>query len=267
MTGQRPRAQPEEVAVNFASEPGRDDGNLPPANVVIPDDARELDRDVLAYRREQRAKRRRQRLMRVFRPFRLPEFGGHAAIIPLIAACLAISLVGGALLSIITMSPASAPTLSAPRTSGQPSASRAALTELPAGTVQLNGRAVPVRSLRSSTIAIVTADCACDAQLGRLAGQAAAAHVSVYFAGSGPEISRLPALVARDGDGAAVAAADPNSVLTLAYHPAGLTVVLAFKDATTEVLRGLAPDFQLASSLRELRQAGASLSASQPAAP
>ena len=110
--------------MSFASEPGRDDGNLPPVNVVIPDDARELDRDVLAYRRELRAKRRRQRLMRLFRPFRLPEFGGQAAIIPLIAACLAISLVGGALLSVITMSPASAPTLNAPRSSGQPAACR-----------------------------------------------------------------------------------------------------------------------------------------------
>ena len=46
------------------SEPGRDDGNLPPVNIVVPDDARELDRDVLAYHRELRARRRRQRLTR-----------------------------------------------------------------------------------------------------------------------------------------------------------------------------------------------------------
>ena len=58
--------------MSFASDPGRDDGNLPPVNVVIPDDARELDRDVLAYRRELRARRRRQWLMRLFRPFRAP---------------------------------------------------------------------------------------------------------------------------------------------------------------------------------------------------
>src|SRR6202000_3005825 len=66
--GQWPRPPPEEVPVSFASDPGRDDGNLPPVNVVIPDDARALDRDVLAYRREQRAKRRRQRLTRLLRP-------------------------------------------------------------------------------------------------------------------------------------------------------------------------------------------------------
>ena len=140
--------------MSFASEPGRDDGSLPPVNVVIPDDARELDRDVLAYHRELRARRRRQRLTRLLRPLRLSEFGGHTAIIPLIAACLAISLVGGALLSVMTMSPASAPTLTAPRTSGQPSVSPGALTELPAGTVQVEGRAVPLRSLVISTIEI-----------------------------------------------------------------------------------------------------------------
>jgi hypothetical protein len=252
------------VHVSFASEPGRDDGNLPPVNVVIPDDARELDRDVLAYHREVRARRRRQRLMRLYRPLRFSQFGGHAAIIPLIAACLAISLVGGALLSVITMSPASAPTLSAPQTSGQPSASPGDLAELPAGSVQLSDRTVPLRSLVTSTIAIVPANCGCDAELGRLAGQAVSAHVGLYFAGDGQAIPQLPALVARDGDGVAVAAADHDGVLKSAYHPVGLTVLLVFKDATVEVLRTLQAGFQLVPTLRELRLAGTSLSTSQP---
>ena len=246
--------------MSFASEPGRDDGNLPPVNVVIPDDARELDRDVLAYHRELRAKRRRQRLTRLIRPLRVADFGGHAAIIPLIAACLAICLVGGALLSVVTMSPASAPTLSAPGSSVQPGVSPRALTELPSGSVQLSGRTVPVRSLVTSTIALVPADCDCGAELGRLAGQAVAAHVGIYFAAAGPVISQLPGLTAHYGDGAAVAAADFDNVLTLAYHPSGLTVLLVFKDATAEVVRNLGTDFQLGSTLRELRLAGAGLS-------
>jgi hypothetical protein len=251
--------------VSFASEPGRDDGNLPPVNVVIPDDARELDRDVLAYRRELRARRRRQRLMRLVRPFRTPEFGGRAAIIPLIAACLAISLVGGALLSVATMSPASAPTLNAPQSSAQPAVPPGQLTELPTGNVQLARRTVPVRSLVTSAIALVPANCGCGAALGRLAGQAVGAHVKLYFAGTGPAIRQLPDLVARYGDGAAVATADSNGVLSVAYRPAGLTVLLVFRDATTEVLRGLPANFQLSPRLRELKLAGASLSASQSA--
>jgi hypothetical protein len=161
------------------------------------------------------------------------------------------------------MSPAAAPTLSAPRASGQPAAVPPGdLTELPAGTVQLNGRAVPVQSLRISTIALVPANCGCGAALGRLAGQAVGAHVSLYFAGAGQEIPQLPALVAAYGDGAAVAMADNDSVLSARYRPDGLTVLLVFKDATAGVFRDLSANFQLAPTLRELRLAGASLSAS-----
>src|ERR1700761_2319330 len=137
--------QPEEVPVSLPSEPGRDDYDLPPVNVVVPDDARELDRDMLAYRRERKAERRRQRLARFLRPFRSPEFGGRAAIIPLIAVCLAVTLIGGALLSVATMGPAAAPTLSPPQTA-QP----APLVALPSGPVKVNGAEVQVRSLVSS---------------------------------------------------------------------------------------------------------------------
>jgi hypothetical protein len=252
--------------VSFASEPGRDDGNLPPVNVVIPDDARELDRDVLAYHRELRAKRRRQRLMWLFRPFRIHEFGGQAAIIPLIAACLAISLVGGALLSVATMTPASAPTLSGPQTSATPAVSPGDLSKLPLGTVQIGTSTVPVRSLVTSTIALIPADCGCGPALGRLAGQAVAAHVSLYFAGAGQAIAQLPALVTRYGDGAAVAAADYDGVLSGAYHPTRLTVLLVFSDANAEVLRNLSATIQLAPILHDLRLAGASFITSQPSA-
>jgi hypothetical protein len=84
--------------VSFASEPGRDDGNLPPVNVVIPDDARDLDRDVLAYHREMRARRRQRRLRRVLRPFLASTFDRRAAAVMAFAVCLALSLVLGALL-------------------------------------------------------------------------------------------------------------------------------------------------------------------------
>ncbi len=74
-------------------------------NIVIPDDARELDRDVLAYRRELRARRRRQRTMRLFGPLRRRGIGGQAAILPLIATCVALSMLAGAMLSVMTISP------------------------------------------------------------------------------------------------------------------------------------------------------------------
>jgi len=253
-----PRPQSKEVQVSF-SEPGRDDGNLPPVNIVIPDDARELDRDVLAYQRELKARRRRQRLLRLLRPFRLGEFGGHAAIIPLIAACLAISLVGGALLSVATMSPAAAPTLSGPRTSPQPAISPADLSALPTGTVLLNGQAVPVRSLRTATIAIVPANCNCGTALGRLAKQAVTG-VALYFAGDGAEIPQLPALTSRYGAGTAVALADDTGVLSRTYHPVGLTVLLVFKDGAAAVVKNLSGDFDLTPVLHELKLTSSNLS-------
>ena len=51
-----------EVTVNPGGGSGWDE---PPLDIQIPDDARELDREVLAYHRELRAKRRRNRLRRL----------------------------------------------------------------------------------------------------------------------------------------------------------------------------------------------------------
>jgi hypothetical protein len=96
----------------------------PPLDIQIPDDARELDRDVLAYHREMRARRRRNRLRRLTGPLR-----GQGTIMPLLASILAVCLVAGAMLSVATFSPATAPathansptaSASAGRTAGQP---------------------------------------------------------------------------------------------------------------------------------------------------
>jgi hypothetical protein len=244
------RLRPEEVPVSFASEPGRDDGNPPPVNIVIPDDARDLDRDVLAYHREQRARRRRQRLVRLLGPLRSRESGGHAAILPLAATCVALSMLAAAMLSVVAISPASAPTLTGPPRSS------ASLTNLPAGTVQLDGRAEPVRSLTSSALALVPAGCDCGPALSRLAGQAAAAHVSLYFVGAGAAIPQLADLTARYGGGTAKAVYDTGDVLAAAYHPDGLTVLLVYSDTTADVSRNLPPDFQLTPVLRQLTQPG-----------
>jgi hypothetical protein len=97
----------------------------PPLDIQIPDDARELDRDVLAYHREMRARRRRHRLRRLAGPLR-----GQGTVMPLLASILAVCLVAGAMLSVATFSPATAPathsnspaaSASAGRTAGRPS--------------------------------------------------------------------------------------------------------------------------------------------------
>jgi hypothetical protein len=252
--------------VSFASEPGRDDGSLPPVNVVIPDDARELDRDVIAYRREQRAQRRRQRILRLFGPLRRRGVGGHAAILPLIATCVALSMLAGAMLSVVTITPASAPTVSPPRAAASapasakapsPATSSAGLTNLPAGTVQLDSRVVPVRSLVSSALALIPAGCACGPALRRLAAQTVAAHVHLYFVASGTATAQLASLTEQYGGGAAAAVYDTASLLDGTYHPAGLTVLLVYSDATARAQTDLPADFQLTSALRSLSQPGA----------
>jgi hypothetical protein len=244
--------------VSFASEPGRDDGNLPPVNVVIPDDARELDREVLAYRREMRAKRRRQRVLRLVQPFNRPEFGGHAAIVPLIAICLALTLVGGALLSVATMGPAKAPIVGSSSSPAVSPSAAVSLTRLPAGSIQLDGQIRSVRSLISSAIALVPRDCACGTALLRLANQAKAADVDLYFVATGAAIPQLPVLTARYGGRKAEAAFDPDGVFTTAYRPVGLTVLLVFSDATAEVHRDLKANFQFTTPLSTLTRAGSS---------
>ena len=90
-----------------AGREGWDDSGLPPLDVKIPDDARELARDVLAYHREQRAQRRRSRLRRLL-GLGSPG-GGRASVMPLIASVLAVCLVAGAMLSVFTISPTSEP--------------------------------------------------------------------------------------------------------------------------------------------------------------
>jgi hypothetical protein len=239
--------------VSFTSEPGRDDGSLPPVNIVIPDDARELDRDVLAYHRELRARHRRERMLRLFAPLNRRGFCGHVAILPLIATCLALSMLAGAMLSVLTISPAQAPTVPTPpgASSGQ-AGLPSGLTSLPAGTVELKGKTVPVRSLVTAALALIPAACDCGQALRRLADQAIAADVSLYFAGTGAAAGQVAQLAAHYGGGVAFAVYDRSDVLGTTYQPSGLTVLLVYHDATAQVRRALPADFQLGTALRAL---------------
>jgi hypothetical protein len=92
------RIKAPEVRVNPGGDAGWDGT---PLDVHIPDDARELERDVIAYHREQRALRRRRLLRRV-----MPA---QAGIMPLLASILAVCLVAGMMLSVFTISPVDGP--------------------------------------------------------------------------------------------------------------------------------------------------------------
>jgi hypothetical protein len=123
----------------------------PPLDIQIPDDARELDRDVLAYHRELRARRRRTRLRRLASPF-----AGQGTVMPLLASILAVCLVAGAMLSVATFSPPMAPAEhhhppTAAASSPQPAVQRSsARTPVPASGSATAGPTASAGSTRSS---------------------------------------------------------------------------------------------------------------------
>ena len=83
--------------MNHSGEPGHDDYGLPRVDIQIPDDARELDRDVQAYHRELRALRRHERSLRWRTPLRR-----SGMTVPLIAGCLVLAMVAGMVLTMFS---------------------------------------------------------------------------------------------------------------------------------------------------------------------
>jgi hypothetical protein len=237
----------ERFPVSFASEPGRDDGSLPPANIEIPDDARDLARDVIAYHRELRAKRRRERITRVLRPLARGGLLRHGGIFPLIAICVALSLIVGTLLSVLTVRPASSPTADV---------TPPAPTRLPRDTVKLGGRFVPVTSLAGSVLVLIPPACGCGAVLSGIAKQAASTRVSVYFvyaAGDGEEAAQMATLTADYGDHVAQTVYDINELLFVDYaEQASPVALLVARDGTVDVDRAFPPGFDLTPALRSL---------------
>jgi hypothetical protein len=178
--------------VNLGGEPERDDSGLPPVDIVVPDDARELDRDVQAYRRELRALRRHQRRLRWHGP--LTRDG---VILPLLASCLVLALIAGTLLTFFTarpggepaagrVPPAPAPSSGRPSPSAPPDSPRVTTTarRFPDHLdLKVDGQTVPANLLTDRVFALVPADCSCGKVLMELADQAAAADVPLYLVG------------------------------------------------------------------------------------
>ena len=265
-----------EVLVNLGGEPDRDDSGLPPVDIVVPDDARELERDVQAYYREQRALRRRLRRSRWASP--LTRDG---MIVPLLAGCLILALIAGTLLTVFTAWPGG---ISRPRTpagrarpagsasttpqrratAGGPAAGPAGGTAVTAAgplpdLVLTAGRGkLPVRELKSSVLALVPAGCACAAAVRTLAGQAAAARVRVYLIGSTKAMPTVRSLAGQAAPVQVRTAEDARNVLGTAYKRAGLTAVLVDAAGRVRLARDLGRGLQLTSALAALSAAGPS---------
>jgi hypothetical protein len=234
---------------------------------VIPDDARELDRDVQAYQRELRALRRRQRVTRLRGP--LTRDG---MVLPLLAGCLILALITSTLLIMFAADRAGMPDLSGRAVTGQPARQPApALTRqpaagqiggpLPAAVVVIGGRPEPLAAIAAqpSVLVLIPLVCPCASVLRQLGAEAALAHVALYLVGTGGHVERVAQLAAQAGQDPARVAQDPHNVLGRTYGQLGLTAILVRSGGfVVSVTRDLSPTqkLNLAPSLRQLEPAG-----------
>ncbi|MFI6514686.1 hypothetical protein ACIBF1_03905 [Spirillospora sp. NPDC050679] len=242
-------------------DPEPDDYGLPRVDVVVPDDARELARDVLAYQRERRRLRRRARARRLLRP--VTRFG---LIVPIIAGALLVALVSGALMTAFGPRPMPRPT--AALLNPHPSASPGQVGGwLPEGRVELDGarpKPVDVRaSLRPGVIGIAAPGCGCARAVDELAGKAREFELNFWLVGdprgSAPDKVRkeLRSLRGAAHKGAPQIVLDGKGLLAAAYAPQGrapgLTAVLVEDEGVvTDVVRDARPGPALADKIKAL---------------
>jgi hypothetical protein len=212
--------------VNSGGEPERDDTGLPPVDIEIPDDARELDRDVQAYYREQRAERRRLRHRRLHR-----VLTRDGILLPLLACSLILALITGTLLTIFTAT--SDQYLGQPPGYGTGKSPHVRQTQrpLPAGTLSLDagGQQVQLQHLGKTLLVLLPPTCQCSAAVSWLARVGASDRASVYLV-STPQTkqeasklhSQLPASLQTD----VPVAFDSHGLLSRTYPVKGLTAVM-----------------------------------------
>jgi len=255
--------------VEPGSDPGRDEYGLPPVDIEIPDDARDLDRDVHAYYRELRAQRRHVRIRRLTGPMTR-----HGMVLPLVAVCLALTLLTGSLLTVLSgrQIPMMRNQLS-PRPTHGVSASRG--RQLPNASVILHGHGVELRTLAPAVLAWVPTTCVgCGQVLKLLARQAARKGVAFYFVAHDPVYS--PGLVNLTNQigpkYSQQIANDTHNTLRTVYGLEGVTAIFAHSDGSVDVpddvVRGLSPSSGLRTfktRLALLANSGAAAGASSPA--
>jgi hypothetical protein len=239
--------------VNAGGDPDRDEFGLPPIDIVIPDDARELDRDVLAYQRELRALRRRRRASRLRRP--LTRDG---MVLPLLAGCLMLALLTSTLLIMFAADQTGMPQLP-PRpavTHHNPPAAGLIGGLLPLSAVVIGDKSVQLRTVaKPSVLTLVPQNCQCASTLRQVSAQAGQAHVLVYLVGTAAGMQQLAQLAAEAGQTPARVADDAKGVLATTYRARGVTAILVRSDGTVaSVIRQL-PQQQLQAGLRELTMA------------
>jgi hypothetical protein len=240
-----------EMRVNNGGDPGRDDYGLPPVDIKVPDDARELDRDVQAYHRELRSLRRRMLARRLTGPL-----ARDGMVLPLLAGCLALTLLAATLLTVFTVGqgaigqgqgpvggpfthPAFArPGATSPAAGGSGASLGPAIGRpggpLPDTMVLVDGQQMHLTDLTGQfvvVLALIPPACRCLRDLRQLTAQAGGAGAQTYLVGvRGADVSQLSNQV---GLGASHTVEDTEGLLPALYRDSTmLTAVVVDKDGS-----------------------------------
>ena len=236
--------------MNAGGDQGRDDYGLPPVDIEVPDDARELARDVQAYHRELRSRRRRHLARRFYGP--LTRDG---MILPLLAGCLALTLVAATLLTVFT---ARQPTPGLrPQRPATGTGSRA---PAPPGAALVNtilfeaGQATPLYTLPGTVVvlALIPPRCGCLAELKKLTVAASHAQATLYLVGL--HDTPVTSFTTHLGLAKTMALEDSHDLLPTPYKVAALTAVVVRPDGTAQpvLVRDHGDGFQLDNDVRAL---------------
>jgi hypothetical protein len=236
------------VHVKPSGEPERDDTGLPPVDIEIPDDARELARDVQAYYREQRARRRYQRRLRL-----RGSLTRDGLVVPLLVCCLVFALVTGTLLTLFTATSIDngLPGSTGGRTAaaGTPGLITPA-DQAPTVQVKVAGQSRAVDSLGPAVLLVAQAGCGCNAAIGQLASLAASRHARAYLVTTPAGLGSAELLARRLGH--LQAASDVTGSLYAGYGHAGLTAILVSSQGAVTYAQKL----QGSANLPQVLQAG-----------
>lgn len=223
------------------------DGSVPP-DWTAPDDPRELEPDLRAWRQE-RATAGRPPDPTSARPAGWRQFGTPGLVAALVI--IGVAAVGGAL---VVGAPAGLPTGSAARPLATPSGTPGGPGGLlPEVTLRVGNTDRPARDLRPAVLALLPAPCQCAAALRELAaeaGQYALPMVLITRAGNSevPSLLRATARATRT-----YPALDAGAALAMDYAARGLTVLLVRADGVVTVVeRQLLPGTRFGSALSDL---------------
>jgi hypothetical protein len=235
----------------FADGPG-DEHSLA---VSIPDDARELEADVAAYRKEIGAHRRRERfdrytLARYWRPYGIP--------FPvLIAALVVVGAVGGLLLALLP-NPGSTTQHSEPLppATGQVGKVNGVLPDV---NVDVDKTTESVQKLRPSVLALVPPTCGCAAVIDNSAQQTAEFGLSFYVVSSQQDDPQMASLIGDDGT-SRTPVYDAGGRLLRLYSggTTGVTLVLVHANAVVaSIVTGATPTTSVRAVLTKIDSSAA----------